>query len=580
MPQKPRLLRKQSFSLIFYFYLFFAVGANLHGVVSVYSEPLYWELHNAKWSIRWADKICLKDLIDAHKTDFCGTGERFIDEVFRECLALAHEDSSVSIKNLIKSAKLLLKEGALYTGFIDELLKIESYKESFFVELLIKYGLDDASIIKKIVDDAIKNKKTDVLQVVIASEVKLKKSLRRKIKKNLKKQGAFVNHAQMIRELKKRFKKYRKSKNKEKIKDSKKVGDTQIESFLRVWFDKKGKVKNYNSLIKQLLKEEYCGKKGFIIIDESEVDAYAKLLQKMLDRERAFCDCYACYHAHNNGITFLFDLQSGIRRWFMLDNVTESKNPYLRFMSPVKEKTIEGFLNAKKKFFINYSPFPDNYEPLRSQVMAVNFVPFANIGTWGECTLRYFAHNKSISKPSSVIYTIFSDLGFDIDYIDKFHDLYDYYMTPKKGGNLLQIFIPKGKIDQFVYLSRVGGNKYNQKIFGIKNNDAVAEFFEKYVSNPWALETNWLAPKYFINNIQGRIVFMPHFYAPQTGVKIFRYNFVKRKKRAIYKKKFEQLIDQMMNDWIITGGYKKLKDDAVNQKLLRLLKYLEDKLEE
>ena len=131
---------------------------------------------------------------------------------------------------------------------------------------------------------------------------------------------------------------------------------------------------------------------------------------------------------------------------------------------------------------------------LRDEVLAINFSPFGNTYSDGESTLHFFISSKSIMKGdvgSLVRDIVFKGLHLPERYIQALASLHERYMQPSTGGNLLQIFIPKEKVDDFVYLCTKFGKpcgKHNcgPKFYDKKTNIpmTISRYLYEYTNNP------------------------------------------------------------------------------------------------
>jgi len=534
-----------------------------------------WALDDAKWHIQDGSIERLKAQIDEHKDYVFKDGEVFIDKLLDICINLAKSKNIQSFYNISMAVKYIVENGANYKKYINDIITLKNdYRASVFLRLYIKNGLRNRKVLTKIAKDALKNKKIEVLKVVQKSGIKLARSLMKKMKRAVKNQGVtiLVLHMRVLKDLKNLFRKKNKQDERSRSKSL-----TQTEGFLNVWFDKKGRVKDYGKLIKQILQEEYTT--GWACIKESDLSLYVNLIKSMVEKEREYGDYYAFYHGHSSAVGFIFDIQTSIIKWLQIDK-KKHKDVYMRFKTMVQQESMCDFLQSCKDFFKKHF-WPDCVEPLRSKLLSVNLSVFGNTNCPGECTLQYFIKGMSISNPSDIIYKIFADLGLDEGYIERLQDVYSRYMVPKKGGNILQILIPKDQVDNFAYLSHGGGKPFRHKISGIQYDYAeghhknISEFLETLKIKPFTLQTEHSIAKNVINDMQGRIVFMPKFYDPQTGIKIIRHNFVSKKNKRKYKEKFREIVDQMMSKWIESQEYNKLKEDGINKKLLRLLKFMQ-----
>ncbi|MFC1841855.1 hypothetical protein ACFLYA_02175 [Candidatus Dependentiae bacterium] len=359
--------------------------------------------------------------------------------------------------------------------------------------------------------------------------------------------------------------------------EEKKEGDkyTQIEAWLKVWASEnniKFSVAN-DELISKVLLEMYGIKRNLF--------KYVQLVKKMIENERKFFDgYYFFYHGYSDRPLksgFLLNLQSAIKKWLELK--VRKKDLYVRFKSPVEQKNINDF-------FVEYTLINDLV--IGDKLLSVNFCPFA-AGKKGEGTntFEYFLVSGGVRKGyENLINKLFDDNKLDKKFLELLKEVHESYAENRKHGSILQILIPKGKTNDFVYLAKSGGPPYIasqgedfwkniKKKFGkgivsegeISDRKA-AEYLNMYRNMPV-----YIRP--IINKIQGRIVLFKEFFEPESGVKIFNYNLVSEEKKKKYKKDFYKIVDKMMNEWLSRVDLEYLKKEKKTFPLFKLLRKIQ-----
>jgi len=274
---------------------------------------------------------------------------------------------------------------------------------------------------------------------------------------------------------------------------------TQTEAYLANYFDLKKLPPNYKPLIKKLLVNQPYSLKNHI-------ENYVQLIYKMIKEERKYPNHYVFYRGDKRKIGMLHDILNEIKQILELES---SKKIHLRFGSPIPNdlNTLDKFLkywtslfnlDVKKRVaswekiyekFKNVLPFPspdafkdywsltiqsksdlqglnDHIEPLKSQILPVNLSVFGNTGKAGESTLSFFISAMSLQSEKKILENvIFDPFGFDKKYIKELENIYDKYIQPKFGGHVLQIFIPKDKVNKFVFLCGALGILFDKRLF-------------------------------------------------------------------------------------------------------------------
>ena len=163
---------------------------------------------------------------------------------------------------------------------------------------------------------------------------------------------------------------------------------------------------------------------------------------------------------------------------------------------------------------------------------------------------------------------------------------------------MVQIFISKEKVDQYVYLCQKFGWRLYYKIKDLeylgrrKGHKSALEYLKKYTNDPHSIIYEKNFQKLFeqhknkwkeinkkevkenpiinlVDFVQGRVVFFPGFF---EDTQAHFYNLASEKSRKEYEKKRDKIIDEMINDWIEKEGYEKLIDDKKNMPLIKLLR--------
>src|SRR5690606_24295632 len=98
----------------------------------------------------------------------------------------------------------------------------------------------------------------------------------------------------------------------------------------------------------------------------------------------------------------------------------------------------------------------DNVAETGALLLSVNLALFGNVGFPGECTWDYFLEDKGHRIPKREDYEVMmKNFGFTTRYIDEIMSLVDVYST--KENTVIQVLIPKEKIDEIGYLAWVKG---------------------------------------------------------------------------------------------------------------------------
>lgn len=537
------------------------------------------------------DKDALKNLLEKNKRVSYEDGDSFADKALKYAIKLSAGFDFVDI---------ILQYGAKPGKVIDRVLEFDDYIASLFVRLFLRYGLDGKKIIEKVIEE----EKLEVLKVLKEAKIETPKRLKERataLMKKVKRLHPVVHHIKMGDELKKILAKIEKrgkavepSVVKKIVKEKKKVapekviapGDgkkfTQIEAHLNVWFGLDKKPENYDLYIRNILEKYYK-------IPSQDIPLYVDLINKMNKKSKVFSDHYAFYHGRDHGWMLVLDILSAIRKWFRLKF---DKKVYLRVISTVEQKTIEAFRDHWKETY-DWS-FTD-------KALSVNVSPFGNTGWRGEGTFYYFLSDiRALEFDFEKVAKLLQDFFFDKKYIKKISELYRFYIKSSKAANMIQILIPRDKVDAYVYMSREHGQYLRKKIYSLeydkkeKKHKGILGYVKRYTTDPFSIiyedEYNDLIKKHseegwkkaykmklkkekpeksLINYVQARIVLLPGFF-DDAVVQV--YNLASEKSKKEYEKKRDKVIDAMMSEWVAKEGYEKLKKDKKNMPLVQFLR--------
>lgn len=314
-----------------------------------------------------------------------------------------------------------------------------------------------------------------------------------------------------------------------------------------------------------------------IIAAEYNTKPYEKMITAMLDHEKQYKDdYYVFYHGMKNIWRVPQDLYTRLYFYFKKLPADLMKSfIFLRFTDVSGPPSIQNFLINKLKD----NGLINDHE-LGDFLYSVNVAIFGNVGTEPECTWQYFVKSRGKSAPDRATYEkILDSFGLSHKYIDQLMALVDLYATAEQ--TIVQIFIPKGKIDEIGYLSWIRGIPAHKKtmdmvlrsvedktfsksplaldhytalfkreqeknplfknlIERVKAEDfRLGYFLQFYRNRPEAIEG--------INNFQARLVFTPGLLLnPLSGVKVFRYSAATPEQLKKYEQKFDNIFKKII----------------------------------
>ncbi len=348
--------------------------------------------------------------------------------------------------------------------------------------------------------------------------------------------------------------------------------------------------KPFEDKIKRLLKYNHH-------VPSALLEEFTKLVYTILQREAEYSKNYfVFYHAHDWQLSVVFDVYKLLNKWLEAHPI--GADILLRNRTMGEFKDITEFIDYWEKFFADYNfrgrkgMWNNNHlyqlygrqRNLADMLLSVNIALFGNISriTGAESSFDYLLRSWSFKAPRDSLGEIFSEWGFDSKYKDEIIKVFNE-LDYKNRGQLIQIFIPKNKVNEFAYLSGGMGTPYRYKITDsfdpklkrhvLKNKDGavigndIASILEAYQNGTLPLDPTHL------DQLQARIVMLPDFFLAESGVKYFVYNFVPPAEEKRYKEKLEKIVHNMVYDWVV----RKLKGEtgAANKSgFQRLVNYI------
>ena len=199
----------------------------------------------------------------------------------------------------------------------------------------------------------------------------------------------------------------------------------------------------------------------------------------------------------------------------------------------------------------------DKFGERPSNLFSANAYLFANATNKGSCTYQYINKNKNVRRVNNSIYkNVFRDLGVSESIYSKYRacgeikELGRLY-NEAYGATLLQVALPKDKVNGWSYLATSGAKKVLRSYTnaaGIRTEtDKPAEYLEFFGSTPFE----------FIDKA-GEVA-IPLTAAtvlnPDSGVKVIDYPVVKDVEKAkVCQEKMQELVLKIVDD---------MKDEAV-----------------
>ena len=290
----------------------------------------------------------------------------------------------------------------------------------------------------------------------------------------------------------------------------------------------------------------------------------AAIVKKVQDREQEFKDDYYVFY---HGQLFEFRILQDIVKTLLQIVHLQGKNKHFVYLRvPTEFYTALTPETVAKKF---ENGATDSNGDLQKRLVSVNLSLFGNsYYTFGECTFDFFIRSSNIFPPpiKDEIHNFFSSYGFPLEFVNQVAELYNKYKTPE--GNLIQIFIPKNKVDACAYLCKPFGRPYDQAIvhehfnFEKQLHTKLGPVLEKYSNSPASISD--------LDGLQARLIITNDtLLNPNYGITMFRYSTMSKAKKQAYKAELKAIVEKLIITFINNNTF--LGKNHPFEKLIRFI---------
>ena len=320
---------------------------------------------------------------------------------------------------------------------------------------------------------------------------------------------------------------------------------------------------------------------------------YFNIISRMVTKEAELKDThYVFYHTTATMHTVLSDLFTQLYAHFHPEaKATDDTFRFLRFQGQSTKMSAREFLLGEMRTnFLVDDKDPD--KRVSNILLSVNLSLFGSTGSQTESTwLRFLDNRRTLSKPGvaeGFIEVVLDEFGLTKKYVKEIKALDDNFaVTPEAA--MVQICIPKNKVDQLVYLAWIRGipatgpiiewiKKYHsskavpkdvrgdlEHIY-VTRQKLAATFKEEQRKNPMYnelmkdLESGEFSAYAFLraycskpsevpylNDTQGRILFSKEgMLNPSSGIKFYYYYSTPREKLEEYTTKLNAIVKKLI----------------------------------
>lgn len=258
------------------------------------------------------------------------------------------------------------------------------------------------------------------------------------------------------------------------------------------------------------------------------------IIRQMLENEERYQDDYfVFYHAQISDNFLVVEFLKNLYE-FEYHTMLRSDFEFLRFwQNGSRFADVNAYLDSfgvPSPFSFESFVLSDHHPDIRQFLLAVNPVLFGNFDWYAECTFEFFIKNQSVYRlVQSILTDIFKRYGFDDRYIKSLIAIDKKFK--RSSGDIIQIFIPKGSVNDVAYLSGPGGVPEKELLMGVNGKPIVPADYDlqrrRYAKSSRILEIiqNNIGMIKSSRQLQFRLFFAQSgpLLNPDMGVKIFRF---------------------------------------------------------
>lgn len=215
----------------------------------------------------------------------------------------------------------------------------------------------------------------------------------------------------------------------------------------------------------------------------------------------------------------------------------------IRTLSALHTKYVPEYLRRCKEIY-------DHQKLEKTELLSVNLSAYGHILP-GESSYYYAISDRNNDIPDCLVAIYMHDIGITdsqvIEYVTKKMYSIKALLNADKGG-MLQILIPRTKIDQYVYLSAAYGKAIRSKIDlsdktllqdGFDEQEGcytqISPFLRMYTESPALLRD-------YMPRAQARLLMHKDLADPSSGIKMVRHLFVSQEKLDAYMQEIKKLV--------------------------------------
>ena len=200
-------------------------------------------------------------------------------------------------------------------------------------------------------------------------------------------------------------------------------------------------------------------------ISPEQAGKYREITHEVIANEKKYSGSHVpLYHAQDPRMRIAQDVY---KRVYARHHAKElpADFHFLRFPGPDDKEYKDSLPQFLHKDMDAHGMIDDNINPTKGSIVSANLSAFGGIGHPGEETFHYFQTGKGQTPPpvTSMMEGFLPKFGLDPSGAAKFYEQAEK-LNDTPEGNLMQIMVPRGKVDQVAYAAHPHGMPHDDRI--------------------------------------------------------------------------------------------------------------------
>ena len=200
-------------------------------------------------------------------------------------------------------------------------------------------------------------------------------------------------------------------------------------------------------------------------ISPEQAGKYRRIMHEVITNEKKYSGTHVpLYHAQDPRMRIAQDVYKRIYARHHAKKLPADFH-FLRFPGPDDKEYKDSLPQFLHKDMDAHGMIDDNINPTKGSIVSANLSAFGGIGHSGEETFHYFQTGKGQTPPpvTSMMEGFLPKFGLDPSGAAKFYEQAEK-LNDTPEGNLMQVMVPRGKVDKVAYAAHPHGMPHDDAI--------------------------------------------------------------------------------------------------------------------